>query len=98
MIISRRELLAGAAVAAAGTRVTEASRPHARPAPRDSLDPWLEIDSAALAHNVAAVSAMAGGRPIIAVVKNNAYGLGLETAGAPLAAPARGVRPRRVRA
>src|ERR1043166_8462035 len=86
MIISRRELLAGAAVAAAGTRVTEASPPHAPgPAPRQSLDPWLEIDAAALAHNVAAVSTMAGGRPIIAVVKNNAYGLGLETAGRLLA-------------
>ena len=89
MIISRRELLAGAAVAAAGTRVTEASPPHARPAPRDSLDPWLEVDAAALAHNVAAVSAMAGGRPIIAVVKNNAYGTGLETAGPLLAAQER---------
>src|ERR1043166_4573326 len=86
MIISRRELLAGAAVAAAGTRVTEASPPHAPgPAPRHSLDPWLEIDAAALAHNVAAVSTMAGGRPILAVVKNNAYGLGLGTAGRLLA-------------
>jgi alanine racemase len=88
-VISRRELLAGAAVAAAGSRVTEFPPPRALPAPRHSLDPWLEIDSAALAHNVAAVSTMAGGRPIIAVVKNNAYGLGLGTAGPLLAAQER---------
>jgi alanine racemase len=46
-----------------------------------NFDPWLEIDAAALAHNVAAASRMAGGKPVIAVVKNNAYGLGLATAG-----------------
>jgi alanine racemase len=43
--------------------------------------PWLEIDADALAHNVRAISRLAGGRPIIAVVKNNAYGLGLSVAG-----------------
>jgi alanine racemase len=50
-----------------------------------SLAPWLEIDASALAHNVRTISALAGGRPIIAVVKNNAYGLGLATAGPLLA-------------
>ena len=43
--------------------------------------PWLEIDPAALEHNVRTVSKLAGGRPVIAVVKNNAYGLGLAVAG-----------------
>ena len=51
------------------------------PASRGTFDPWLEIDKSALAHNVRAVARLAGGKPIIAVVKNNAYGLGLETAG-----------------
>jgi alanine racemase len=46
-----------------------------------SFEPWLEIDPAAVRGNVAAVARMAGGRPIVAVVKNNAYGLGLEIAG-----------------
>ena len=46
-----------------------------------SFDPWLEIDADALAHNTRTVALLGGGRPIIAVVKNNAYGLGLETAG-----------------
>ena len=48
---------------------------------RISFDPWLEIDRHALAHNVGAIIRLAGGKPVIAVVKNNAYGLGLETAG-----------------
>ena len=43
--------------------------------------PWLEIDAGALAQNVLSVSQLVGGRPIIAVVKNNAYGLGLSVAG-----------------
>lgn len=46
-----------------------------------SFDPWLEVDEATLAHNAAEVARTAGGRPVLAVVKNNAYGLGLETAG-----------------
>ena len=50
-------------------------------AERASFDPWLEIDRAALAHNVATASRMAGGKRVIAVAKNNAYGLGLGTAG-----------------
>lgn len=48
---------------------------------RQSLDPWLEIDAGALARNAAAISRMAGDRPVIAVVKNNAYGHGLSTVG-----------------
>lgn len=48
----------------------------------DRFDPWIEVDREALAHNVAVVSRLTGGRPILAVVKNNAYGLGLETAAA----------------
>lgn len=43
--------------------------------------PWLEIDPAALQHNARAIARLSGGRQIIAVAKNNAYGLGLETAG-----------------
>lgn len=45
----------------------------------DRFDPWLEIEAAALRKNVAVVSRLAGGRPILAVIKNNAYGLGLTT-------------------
>lgn len=47
----------------------------------DGFDPRLEIDAAALRHNAAEIARLAGGRPILAVVKNNAYGLGLERVG-----------------
>ncbi len=50
------------------------------------FEPWLEIDFAALAANVREVSGLAGGRPLLAVVKNNAYGLGLRETGLVLAA------------
>jgi alanine racemase len=46
-----------------------------------SFDPWLEVDTAALRHNVAEAARLSGGRPVLAVVKNNAYGLGLSTVG-----------------
>jgi len=51
----------------------------------DRFDPWVEIDAAALRHNVAEASRLAGGRPILAVVKNNGYGLGDLTVGPLLA-------------
>lgn len=48
-----------------------------RPGGHDSgYDPWLEIDKESLLNNVREVSRLAGRRPILAVVKNNAYGLG----------------------
>ncbi len=39
-------------------------------------DPWLELDADAIRHNVRETSRFAEGRPILAVVKNNGYGLG----------------------
>ncbi|GAA0465566.1 alanine racemase [Parasphingorhabdus litoris] len=42
----------------------------------NSNDPWVEIDAQAFRNNVREVSRMAGGTPIMAPVKNNAYGLG----------------------
>ena len=38
--------------------------------------PWIEISKEAYLHNVSQISKMAGGKPVIAVLKNNAYGLG----------------------
>jgi alanine racemase len=84
--LSRRAFVAAATSAALGVgRVARGEEPGGPPSTppsnRATLDPWLEVDRAALAHNVSAVRRLAGGRPVIAVVKNNAYGLGLETAG-----------------
>ena len=42
-----------------------------------SFDPWLEINPRHLAQNVTEVARVAGDRPILAVIKNNGYGLGV---------------------
>ena len=42
-----------------------------------AFDPWIEINPQHLARNVAEVARATGGRPIMAVVKNNGYGLGV---------------------
>ncbi len=75
MTLTRREVLAGlGAASAAGPLSAMAQNVSA-----DRFDPWLEIDAAALRDNVQVISRLAGGRPILAVIKNNAYGLGLAT-------------------
>ena len=49
------------------------------------FDPWIELDQAAWTHNVREAARLANGRPILAVVKNNAYGLGDRAVGPLLA-------------
>lgn len=91
MPLSRRSFVASAA--AAGLTAAHARDAASAPASvrqrtqslADRFDPWLEIDPTALHHNVRVVSRLTGNRPIMAVVKNNAYGLGLDTV-APLLA------------
>ena len=75
---TRRDFLATAAMALLTPRVRPITYNQQS---ATSFDPWLEIDSAALAHNARAITRLAPNRPIIAVVKNNAYGLGLAAAG-----------------
>lgn len=48
-------------------------RPGWHPA---GYDPWLEIFEDAFRNNARETSRLAGGTPILAVIKNNAYGLG----------------------
>jgi alanine racemase len=87
MTVSRRTFLSASAAALGAAAVPEIA--HAVPslsAAPPGYGPWLEIDAQALAHNVRTVARLAGGRPVIAVAKNNAYGLGLATAGPLLAA------------
>lgn len=38
--------------------------------------PWIELSAAAYLHNASQIARMAGGTPAVAVLKNNAYGLG----------------------
>jgi alanine racemase len=79
MSLSRRTFLGGVAAAALGEPGQLPARTGHTAATTDRFDPWLEVDSAALRYNVRVVSRLVGGRPIMAVVKNNAYGLGLTT-------------------
>ena len=46
-----------------------------------SFDPWVEVHTANLRHNIGAIARRVGSRPIMAVIKNNAYGLGIVNAG-----------------
>ena len=48
----------------------------------DRFDPWIEVEADALANNVAEIRRLTENRPILAVIKNNAYGLDLTTAAA----------------
>ena len=45
--------------------------------PSSSFDPWIDVNAANLRHNVQEISKRAAGRPILAVIKNNAYGMDL---------------------
>jgi alanine racemase len=60
-------------------RLGEASEPATAPAA--TSEPWLEVDAAAIAHNVKTIARLTGGKPVLAVAKNNAYGLGCKEAG-----------------
>jgi alanine racemase len=79
----RKFVLAGsAALGATFARVGVAQSRSAAPSPeRRRSEPWLEVDPAALAHNVRAIARLTGGKPVLAVAKNNAYGLGCAVVG-----------------
>ena len=81
-MISRRSFvgaIVGAAAALSSAPVLARSRQTVRLRPGgddDGFDPWLEIIGDHFRHNAREVSRLAGGRPILAVIKNNAYGMG----------------------
>ena len=88
---TRRTFLQTAALGAVGTAltskpaITEASSTRRGGPPEelgDRFDPWIEVEANALANNVAEVRRLTENRPILAVIKNNAYGLDLTTAAA----------------
>jgi alanine racemase len=99
--LDRRSFL-GAAAAALTPRTATGAAPAAASegtreqtvvaTARDSrFDPWIEVRADHLLQNVAEVARFAGDRPVMAVIKNNAYGLGL-TAVAETLARAKAVR------
>jgi alanine racemase len=95
----RRLLQLGAAAAAApvlaampgcaAPRGSAAGAPDFRLRPgghSSGFDPWLEILGDAFRHNARETARLGGGTPILAVIKNNAYGLGDQVVGPIVAA------------
>jgi alanine racemase len=97
MPVTRRSFLAGAAGALVLPRAKHDTRRGGASAPSDprspdtgaqaaavstsSFDPWIEVVPAHLEHNAREVARAAGNRPILAVIKNNGYGLGVANVG-----------------
>jgi alanine racemase len=97
MSLSRRSFLgstaAGAAALAGGfvslARPAQASAETGQAALQShrngnlpkGYDPWIEVNPLHLQANVEDVARVTDGRPVMATVKNNAYGLGLEEVG-----------------
>lgn len=80
--MDRREFLeSGPALAAAGLALSHPSRAAASGTDNSTLvssfDPWVEIHRENLKHNVSEIHRRVGGRPILAVIKNNGYGMGV---------------------
>ncbi len=78
--LDRREFLTAVGLGAASSTLS-ARLPAASSVDADGADtgpdPWIELDSAALSHNIAAIRSRVGSRPIVAVIKGNGYGHGL---------------------
>ena len=78
MSVSRRSFLkAGALTAAVPRPAGAASETTVSTVKDSSFDPWIEVSPANLRANVAEVARRAAPRPILAVIKNNGYGLGV---------------------
>lgn len=80
MITSRRSLLkSGAALSVARWSAFSARTEAA--GLDSSFDPWVDVHADNLRHNIQEIHRRVGSRPILAVVKNNAYGMGVVHAG-----------------
>ena len=76
-----KQWMAAPAVAlSSGTRAAHGDTSPERSPIRSSFDPWIEVRPDHLRHNVGQIHRRVGGRPILAVIKNNGYGLGVVAA------------------
>lgn len=77
---SRRAFLT-TVLAAPAVAVSTPLAASASPVEHDStFDPWVEVYPASMRHNAGEVSRRVAGRPILAVIKNNGYGVGVVNA------------------
>jgi alanine racemase len=81
MNVSRRAFLGSLASLPALASGSRALAAEEAPRAHSSFDPWVEVHAGHLRLNVEAVRARVGARPILAVVKNNGYGLGTANVG-----------------
>ncbi len=73
--------LEGAQSRKAARARTKTGQAEVREPRSSSFDPWVDVHLANLRHNVSEIARRVSGRPILAVVKNNGYGLGVVNAG-----------------
>lgn len=71
-------LIAGTTLSSFIPKISKARSPGSIKISDDRFDPWIEIIPDALKYNVKVLHKLSGKRPIMAVVKNNGYGLGAE--------------------
>ena len=69
--------LALPAVLSSASDLAGAPQPPTTASQDSSFDPWVEIHRENLRHNVAEISRRVSARPILAVIKNNGYGMGV---------------------
>ena len=62
-------------------RTAPSMAPSVEAPPPDRFDPWVEVIPTNVERAVVNVIGLSAGKPILAVVKNNGYGLDLETVG-----------------
>jgi alanine racemase len=74
--MERRAFLESAFVIPAASLVQAQEQPRLL----SSFDPWVEIESGNLRRNVDAIRRRVENRPILAVIKNNGYGMGVANA------------------
>jgi alanine racemase len=84
MKTDRRKFLATAAALAFSAPGTSAVPSHDSKSINtingaDTLDPLIEVIPSAIISNVQTLHRLSGNRPVLAVVKNNGYGLGVDT-------------------
>lgn len=79
--LSRRSFLRAAALHSAALGLAATGGVWTGRQDPTGYDPWIEVNEDHLRHNVSEILRVVGNRPILATVKNNAYGLGLERVG-----------------